>query len=78
MRLSLAEQPFVGGLREPELGRSDNIMSQAAQVVCRGGIHILVEQKPHADTERKWMSSAATREMAYWMLARMSSTVSSG
>jgi len=42
----------------------DNVMPQACEETRRHSVNILVEQKPHAGTAVRWMSSADTSAIA--------------
>lgn len=74
--MSLLEERFVGGSVQAGVGNPQGIMAEGGEEAGGQLEDILVEEEPHAGT--RWMSSFATRAVAYWTQARMSSAVRVG
>jgi hypothetical protein len=63
--LSDEEECRVSCLREIQLGSQKDIVPQASEETRREGVHVLIEEKPHAAAAAMLMSSAAMTSMAY-------------
>ena len=63
-RISCFEQFLVRGSRQTDVSGALDIVPQASQVPGRGGIDVLVEQKPQTGAARKRISSAPTKAIA--------------
>ena len=62
--LSRFEQFFIRGPRQTDVGRAQDIVSQASQVSGCGCVYVLVKQKPQTGAARRRISSAPTRAIA--------------
>ena len=64
-------------LRQTKPSNGNDIMPQATQKANGEAVDVLISEEFHGDVA-KWMSSAASTSMAYWMQARMSCSSRSG